>query len=59
MRKLSAALAALTLVVTLSGPAWAAGTEPRHHRYSGQADSPDGADRSGDRTQHDDPSILF
>ena len=60
MRKLSAALAGLTLVVTFSTPAWAAEAETRHqHRYSGQSDTPEGASSRGDKTQHDDPSILF
>ena len=60
MRKLSAALAGLTLVLTLASPAWAAETETRHHhRYSGQSASPNDAGRRGDKTQHDDPSILF
>lgn len=60
MRKLPAALAGLTLVMTLASPAWAAETQTRHqHRYSGQSDTRDGATARGDKTEHDDGSILF
>jgi hypothetical protein len=61
MRKLPAAITGFVLVTTLSTPAWAAGDRPEtrhHHRFSGRAASPDDG-RRGDRTQHDDPSVLF
>jgi hypothetical protein len=58
VRKLSAALTGLALVVTLSTPAWADTVQQRHHRFSDRSDSP-GEGRGGDNIQHDDPSILF
>ena len=59
MRKLSAALAGLALVMTLSTPAWADTVEHRHHRFSGRSDSSGQGSSRGDNEQHDDPSILF
>jgi hypothetical protein len=58
VRKLSAALTGLALVVTLSAPAWADTVQQRHHRFSGRSESPNEG-RRGDKQQHDDPSILF
>jgi hypothetical protein len=57
MRKLSAALAGLVVLATLSTPAWADTVQHRQHRFSGQC-SAEGSSR-GDDVQHDDPSILF
>jgi hypothetical protein len=63
MRRLAATLAGLALALTLSGPAWAnedpSSRSSHHSRFSGRSDS--GADSRpyGDKTQHDDPSILF
>ncbi|MCA1847253.1 MAG: hypothetical protein LC792_29505 [Actinobacteria bacterium] len=59
MRKLSAVLAGLAIVVTLSAPAGADTIQQRHHRFSGRSDSPGEGRSRGDNTQHDDPSILF
>jgi hypothetical protein len=59
MRKLSAALTGLALVVTISTPALADTVQHRHHRFNGQSDSPDNGRSRGDNIQHDDPSILF
>jgi hypothetical protein len=59
MRKLSAALTGLALVVTISTPAWADSVQHRQHRFSGQSDARDNGRSRGDHTQHDDPSILF
>jgi hypothetical protein len=59
MRKLSAALAGLAVVVTLSTPAWAETVQHRHHRFGGQSDSRGEGWSRGDNVQHDDPSILF
>lgn len=59
MRTLSAALAGLAVVVTLSTPAWADTVEHRHHGFRGQSDSRGEGSSRGDNLQHDDPSILF
>jgi hypothetical protein len=59
VRKLSAAITGLALVVTLSAPAWADTVQQRHHRFSGRSDSPGEGRSRGDNIQHDDPSILF
>jgi hypothetical protein len=59
VRKLSAALTGLALVVTLSTPAWADTVQQRHHRFSGRSESPGEGRSRGDNIQHDDPSILF
>ena len=59
MRRLSAVLAGITLALALSAPSWAAGPESRHHRFSGRSESPGEGQSRGDKTQHDDPSILF
>jgi len=59
MRKLSATLTGLVVILTLSTPAWADTVRQRHHHFNGQSDSPDNGRSRGDNTQHDDPSILF
>jgi hypothetical protein len=62
MRKLPAAVAGLTLAVTLSSPTWAAtdAVQHRHHHFSGQSDSAGGNSRYDERhPDDDDGSVLF
>ena len=59
MRKLSAVLAGLAVVLTVSTPAWADTGQHRHRGFRGQSDSRGGGSSRGDNLQHDDPSVLF
>ncbi|MCA1842266.1 MAG: hypothetical protein LC792_03575 [Actinobacteria bacterium] len=61
MRKLPAAIAGLTIAVTLSSPAWAATdtVQHRHHHFSGQSDGGGNSRYDERHPADDDGSILF